>query len=173
MTKQSTRPAPRKATAAQAKRAKEALNLPSDDPREVILATSPLTFQVRPRHIKRAECDDPRNCVIAQALTEHFADIFEYAEVGSHRTVIVTPDRIVKYLTGAKLRNGLVTFDITKKWPLPPGEYTLYPYRQSPDRLHLIDKNKPRKKRAPVGIMRAPQHRRTLTNIKLLISRKA
>lgn len=112
------------------KRAAHQGSRPQDLRKTVVNADRPLTLLITEEHIKSAKCKDPTKCVIAQAL--HCSSIGQLAEefqVGATCTKIVLGSQILRYATPYKLRNALRTFDKTGQWHLPPGEYTLNPYK--------------------------------------------
>jgi hypothetical protein len=53
---------------------------------KIINAQSPIMFRVTEEAIKRSRCKDPEHCVIAEALREHFGDIFETVQSRSAPT---------------------------------------------------------------------------------------
>ena len=54
--------------------------------KKMVNATRPLAFKITPQHVKRAVCNKPGECVVAQAMQEALGDHFEGFEVG--RTVV-------------------------------------------------------------------------------------
>lgn len=88
-------------------------------------ATKPLTFKIAAAHVNGAQCKDPNNCVVAQAVRAALGDFFESIEVGITVTKIYTNGRILRYATPHALRRAIPIFDETKRWELPHGEYTL------------------------------------------------
>jgi hypothetical protein len=102
-------------------------NQATDKRREVIDADEGLTLKVTPAHVKRAKCGDPGQCVVAQALRDHFGPMVDGFQVGSNITKVYSGDRIIRYSTPGKLARSLRLFDRTRQWHLPPGEYTLKP----------------------------------------------
>ena len=95
--------------------------------RKVVNATKKLILSITEENVKQAKCSDPNQCVIAQALHNHFGPVVEGFQVGASITKVITGDKLIRYTTSAKLRNALITFDKTKHWKLPPGEYNLNP----------------------------------------------
>jgi hypothetical protein len=92
-------------------------------------ANVPLTITITPEHVARAKCNDPAQCVVAQALMDHFGGMVDGFECGSNITKIYSIGGKIctRYSTGSALRRSLVNFDKTKKWDLPPGVYQLNP----------------------------------------------
>lgn len=102
----------------------------ADKRKKVVNADKVLTIVIMPRHVAEATCGDPTKCVIAQSLEEALPNgIFNGVAVGSNCTKIELHDRVVRYKTPYKLANALRTFDVTGHWHLPPGQYSLLPYK--------------------------------------------
>ncbi len=95
---------------------------------KVINASRPLTLIITLLHVQRAECGNPAECVIAQALSDHYGEFLASFQVGSHCTKIMAGGKIIRYATPTRLSKSLRLFDKTGKWELPPGQYTLLPY---------------------------------------------
>lgn len=109
----------------------------STDERKVMVdAKEALTLTITQKHIDRAKCSDPGECVIAQALESHCAGLSDGFQVGSNITKIIVGKKIVRYRTPSKLANALRTFDVTGDWHLPPGQYTLLPFVRPANRWH-------------------------------------
>jgi len=104
-------------------------------------ATKPMTITIDRLHIKKAKCGDPAACVVAQALTDRFGDLFTGCEVGSNVTKIVTETQVIRYSTPNALRRAIPIFDKTGQWELPPGDYTLMPYKPRPRRWEKAKRN--------------------------------
>jgi len=102
--------------------------------RTIVHSKDELVFQITPKHVQRAKCGKPGECVIAQALEDLYQSDFIAFEVGSNVTKIYSRLTVVCYHTPYNLANALKTFDKTKQWHLPPGEYTLLPYKKRPRR---------------------------------------
>ncbi len=109
-------------------------------------ATVAVSLLITYLHQRRAVCGNPAECVVAQALHEHFGDLMEFAEVGSTTTKIKVGNIIWRYKTPNRLGRALLVFDKTGKWELPPGQYTLLPYTAA---TYRWDKKK--KKKDAVG----------------------
>lgn len=99
----------------------------TDNRNQVDDAKKPHSFTIRTKHIEKAQCGDPAQCVIAQALNDSMGAFFDGVEVGATITKVFYPGRIVRFATPAKLRKALITFDKTGAWNLPEGTYTLLP----------------------------------------------
>ncbi len=97
-------------------------------------AKKPITITITPSHVRKAKCGDPAACVVAQALLDTFGDLFEGCEIGARVIRIITETKVVRYSTPHKLTKAIPVFDDTKRWNLPPGEYTLMPYKSRPRR---------------------------------------
>jgi hypothetical protein len=110
--------------------------------RQIIDANTPLSLHITEEHHKKAKCGDPGQCVIAQALYDHFGPAVDGFQVGGSITRIRMDTRIIRYSTGAKLRKALIGFDKTGKWNLPPGWYTLRPLDKAYRRGSRWDKKK-------------------------------
>lgn len=106
------------------------------------------TITITEEHVRRATCQDPGNCVIAQALKDHFRPLTFEFQVGSNITKIHAGNVIIRFSTPGKLAKALVLFDKTKKWHLPPGQYTLLPLAKSYRRGARWNKLKPKAKRS-------------------------
>lgn len=95
-------------------------------------AVRPLTFEITEKHVAATECGNPEECVIAQAITEHCGDMFERIEVGATVTKLYRCDnKVIRYITTARLRRALIHWDKTGFWLLPPGKYRLNPPKGS------------------------------------------
>ena len=98
-------------------------------------AKKPFTFVITPGHVENAKCGRPDECVVAQALLDSpLGPLLEGAEVGMVATKVYTGERVLRFNTPNKLRRAIPVFDITGYWQLPPGEYTLLPYKKRPRR---------------------------------------
>ena len=102
----------------------------SDQRRKLYNADRPMTLTITQEHIDSAKPRCPSTCVVAQALrASPLGGFFDGFQVGASCTKIYTKGVIWRYKTPYKLSNALKLFDKTKKWYLPPGEYTLLPYK--------------------------------------------
>jgi hypothetical protein len=100
-----------------------------DRRKEKVNANRTLTLTITAKHIKEATCKDASKCVIALAIGD--SEVGQFAEgfaVGSNCTKIIIGDKVLRYKTPYKLAAALKHFDITGKWDLPEGTYTLLPY---------------------------------------------
>jgi hypothetical protein len=96
---------------------------------KIINAQRPISFEVTDEAIKIAKCKDPEHCVIAEALREHFGDLFEAVHVGSNVTKVFLSDRIIRFSTPKAIKKAIPIFDRTGRWPLEKDEtYTLYAF---------------------------------------------
>jgi hypothetical protein len=98
-------------------------------------ATSSISFQITPKHIRAAKCKNPRECVIAQALRQALPDYLAEIIVGASITKMVMMDgTVLRYYTPENLRAALKSFDKRGIWNLPTGVYKL---RVPPPSLRL------------------------------------
>ena len=109
---------------------------------ETVDADHALTLTITQLHVDRAICKDGGQCVIAQALFDHFGPHVDGFSVGSNITKIYNGTRCVRYSTPSKLAKSLRLYDETKHWSLPPGQYTLLPLAKSYRRGARWDKIK-------------------------------
>lgn len=149
------------------KRAAHVGSRPQDLLKEVRNADRPLTFRITEDHVAIAECRNPEKCVIAQALYDSaIGQIAEEFQVGSTCTKIVTGQVIIRYTTPNKLRLALRTFDKTELWHLPPGEYTLNPYKGAQNRWNSA-KRKGGKQSIFYGRISAPtRHAKSIQSLR-------
>jgi hypothetical protein len=85
---------------------------------KIVNAQRPITFKVTDAAIKIAKCKDPEHCVIAEALRDHFGDLFEAVHVGSNVTKVFLSDRIIRFSTPGAIKKAIPIFDKTGLWPL-------------------------------------------------------
>lgn len=109
----------------------------SDNRRIRMDAAAPMTFTINQDDAKRAKCNDPGQCVVAQALMREFGKVFQGMNVGRTATHIITKTHVIRFSTPSQLRTAIIRFDDTGKWGLPPGEYTLGLYVKRPRRWEL------------------------------------
>jgi hypothetical protein len=89
-------------------------------------ANQALTLTITEEHIKKAVCKDAGKCVIAQALmASPLGQLVEGFQIGPSTSKVYTREKIVRYKTPGKLAKALKVFDVTGKWHLPVGQYTL------------------------------------------------
>jgi hypothetical protein len=93
--------------------------------RKVVDSTKPFTFTITAKHIAKAVCRDPKTCVVAQAVSDAFGDVFESIEAGCAVTKVFTSDKIIRYATPGPMRAAIRIFDKTGRWPLAVGAYRL------------------------------------------------
>lgn len=103
-----------------------------------------LSIQITEEHVKKAVCKDPTQCVVAQALKQHFSGMLDGFIVGSNITKIfsIGGKTCVRYSTSGPLARSLKAFDETGLWNLTPGIYELKPLAQSYRRAARFDKMK-------------------------------
>ncbi len=96
----------------------------------IVNATKPLRFEITKASIKAAKCKDPGQCVIAQGLREALPEgLIDGFQVGAKITKIFSREGqvITRYSTPKLLAAALKYFDLTGRWSLEPGVYTLRP----------------------------------------------
>ncbi len=120
-------------------------------PRKVVDSTKPFGFTITAKHVAKAKCGDPKTCVVAQAVSDAFGDVFESIEVGSAVTKVFTSDKIIRYATPAPMRAAIRTFDKTGRWPLAVGQYRLRAVRPA----ESLEGKKKRNARRKLGTPRA------------------
>lgn len=97
--------------------------------RERVEATKQLAITIKDCHKEKGVPGDMNNCVFGLALQDHFGDTIQAVEVGKYVMKVFTPGRVTLYRVPKTLRNHLTTFDTTKMFVAPPGEYVFLPYR--------------------------------------------
>ena len=90
--------------------------------RLIMDATLPMEIVIKPAHVAIAKCKDEKNCVVAQAISDRFGDVFEGVFVGSTILKVITSDKVIRYGTPSKLKRQIPVFDKTKKWDLKENE---------------------------------------------------
>jgi hypothetical protein len=94
----------------------------------------PLIVNIQSKHTKKAVRSNPSECVVAQALLEHFGNAHKKitdVRVGSTRTNVVMGDKMVGYKTPYEFRKAIPNFDRTGEWEVPEGEYVFTPVMKS------------------------------------------
>ncbi len=97
----------------------------------------PLVLNITEEHVKRAKCGDPSQCVVAQALRDHYGPAVSGFWVAGAISKIFLGMTIIRFSTPASLRHALRNFDKSApkgkrgKWDLPPGKYSLLPLAKS------------------------------------------
>lgn len=94
-------------------------------PRKLVDSTKPLIFRITAAHVAKAKCQNPNECVVAQAINDQLVDQLERIDVGTSIIKITTETKVYRYATPSRLRDCIKVFDRTKMWNLPLGEYRL------------------------------------------------
>lgn len=111
-------------------------------------ATRPLVVRVTQQNIIDGIPGDSSKCVFACSLRDHFGDTIETMDFGHNIIKIYTPGMCTRYRTPNGVRPALREFDITGKFNLPVGEYTLRPMLSA---LRAVGLAKAAKKRPEVA----------------------
>jgi hypothetical protein len=89
--------------------------------------TKPFKFKITAEHVKNAVRRDACHCVVANAVHDHFGDMFDGLYIGSTIIKIMTGGKAWRYATPEVVKLAIPHFDETGEWGLPEGEYTFNP----------------------------------------------
>lgn len=96
--------------------------------RPVVDAKKRIYFEILRKHVVNAVRYDKKKCAIAGGCKDGFSDYgLVEVEIGANKSFFVFENKVVRYTTPRKLRDGLTNWDKTGDWDLPEGVYYLLP----------------------------------------------